>query len=255
LCLEVGDEACWGVYEAILRRYPEALNNPLLLAYHGLYNKELKDLPESILKSILRNLDSGMIYPTPATPYDATWDGVAAFGAIHAAEGWIAEQVGIELLFNFHSLELTLSAVVGFGGGVGAAATGDGSVVFVYNIGDNNLNYSGDFVSVGLAGAAGAGANVGYSITPRDIERRNFFNPEGAFSISVGCAAGVGGAFSYTKTDYIPVITTNLKTNEIAFVAWDYITDPNDVYNNGFVTGTYQRVYKNLEEYIDEYIE
>jgi RHS repeat-associated protein len=72
LCEEVADEACWSAYEAIQRRYPEALSNPLLPAAFGFPGKEIKELPENTLIGMLRYLKQQAGFDTQpfSSPYD-----------------------------------------------------------------------------------------------------------------------------------------------------------------------------------------
>jgi hypothetical protein len=52
------DEACWSLYEQLVRRYPEARHMQHLAGMHGYPGKQLHELPANVLMGILRNFDS-----------------------------------------------------------------------------------------------------------------------------------------------------------------------------------------------------
>ena len=166
--------------------------------------------------------------------------------AIHIAEGTRDTTVGLEYIYNRHSGEITLFLVAGFAGGVEAGATNDYSLVLIGNIDDDNLAYSGSFMSVSGRAANGMGGNIGYSWVPGDDP----FDPEKAYSETFGPSFGRGAGISYGLVEYIPIVTTTLnKTEEPVWHTYDYLYDPGHPYDNGFLTGGYDMLMKLIERY------
>jgi RHS repeat-associated protein len=270
LCEEwLPDEACWGIYEEIARRYPDALNNPLIPELHAYPGKELHELPAFVLGGVLRNLNinpnfySGYSGPPPSTPKLLRPDAVSVYASIHGAEAIIDGQTGIEVVYNLHSADLTLFVVVGFGGAAGADLTGQLQFMAIYNIGSKNLDYSGNFVGLGGQASAQFGLSGQYSITPRDARRLNIFTPEDAFSIGAGPTCGYGLSVNANVVEYIPIATTNLRTHKTTYHLTDYFYDspvpgkPEGQFDNGFITGLatedMPRYYRLLRDKIEEY--
>ena len=266
LCEEVGDEACWNLYEQIVRRYPEAKNK--IYFYNGQW-VSLDDLPWSTLCAFLQELDNaqpGYFTSNQLIQNNFTIrrpDAVGVYGSIHGADAIFSGQTGIEVIYNLHSADLTLFAVVGFGGSIGADLTGQLQFLAIYNIDGKNLDYSGNFVGLGGQASAEFGLGGQYSITPEDARELRIFTPKDAFSIGIGPVCGYGLSGGASVVEYIPVITTNIETHKTTYHLTDYFYDhpvpgnPEGQFNNGFITGLatedMPHYYRLIQDKIEEY--
>lgn len=126
---------------------------------------------------------------------------------------------------------------------MGADVTGQLQFLAIYNIGPKNLKYSGNFVGIGGQASAMLGLSGQYSLTPRDARRLNIFTPEEAFSIGVGPTCGYGLSGNANIVEYIPVVTTNMRTHKTTYHLTEYFYDhpvpgkPEGQFDNGFITG------------------
>lgn len=200
--------------------------------------------------------------PPPTTFGLPKPDAVGVYSSIHGAEGIFSGQTGIEVLYNLDSADLSLFAVIGFGREAGADLTGELLFMAVYNIGSNNLNYAGNFVGLGGRASAEFGLGGQYSITPSDVEMGRIFAPRDPFSIGIGPICGYGLSGGASLVEYIPVLTTNMKTHVSTYHLTNYFYDyptpgkPNGQFDNGFITGLVTEdiphFYRLIQEKIEE---
>ena len=255
-CAEIGDDACWSFAEYLYFKYYVSWDYLGLLTLSELRYLEQNEL--ELNATLLRSSPPNYIGDDP--PYvqlfgqyglaeESNWDGIAVFGAIKSAEVQFSNQAGFELLYNFRSYDWTLFAVIGFGGAAGGAATADGALVFVHNIGDDNLKYDGNFVSLTIGGAYGYGGSIGYALAPEDVKRGRFTKPQEAYSVSVGVACGVGGYISWGTVEYLPIYTVNNRTGRREF--HDYFLDTENKYDNGFVTEFFERLSGIITDFLE----
>ena len=248
LCAEFGDDGCWSVYEQIVHLCPECKDMKRPWPGPGGY-KYLHEENIYSLQGVLANVRNGW---RPTQP-QSNLDGISFYTAISPGTPGIQINgiAGLEYLYNFHTGDLTLFGVVGLSRGFGGGETVDITVNLVHNIGNNNLAYSGDFSAIKGNAAYGLGLAGGYSWVPN--ERYPLGRPGDPYAISLGCSVGAGASVTIEGTEYIPIITTNLKHPEMLpkYHLYEYLYDPRS--NNGVVTGFHKRVLEMLEELIPQY--
>jgi RHS repeat-associated protein len=143
---------------------------------------------------------------------------------------------GMEVVYNRHSHDMTVFAVVGAGGGVSVGESVDVMVTEIYNVGSSNLAYSGNAISGTASGAIYIGPAFGAS---RTAERsRNV-----PYTISKGIAFGIGGHANVSLIENIPIYSVNMDTGVITFHAGDYLYSPDYPVKNGWITGPYKAIY------------
>jgi RHS repeat-associated protein len=118
---------------------------------------------------------------------------------------------GFDLVYNNHSRDLTLFAIAGAQGTLGAEVSIKGQYNLIFNIGDDNLNYSGQFVFGNLTGANVLGFTGGGAYTPMQGGDNIFeyYQPnwQKAHSVGIGPAVGAGVAGTGGVVYYYPLFT------------------------------------------------
>ena len=128
---------------------------------------------------------------------------------------------------------------------MGKGKTLDDIVVsLVYNIGKDNLNYSGDFnaVNITVSGLYGLGLTGGHSWTPGDFGRH-----ERAYSNSLFAACGRGASITYSEMEYLPIYTVDWETGEKTYEAYQYLYHTGD----GTISNKFQEIEKRLQDVIN----
>ena len=170
--------------------------------------------------------------PAPLRP-----DGISIFfpfSAVNTTGESLAG--GIEILQNHHTGDVTAFLVVGASGaGIGAqklnlttpALIKPFLINDVFQIGDNNLNYSGTFVAIEGTGTYVVGATAAYAYTPQKKGTFTYWlqNNEASYSSGLGPAGGMGGGASLSIVEYIPLLT--YREGRVVLEAGSYLFDAN----------------------------
>jgi hypothetical protein len=243
LCEEIADEACWGLYEQIVRRFPETRNK--LYFYRGKW-VHLAELPWSRLQKYASELNNAspdyftsnqkvmqnLIPPTP--------DGVSVYLSVDPLDTPALNGTGgIEFLFNGKSGETTAFAVVGIAGTLGGGVKACVQINQVYKIDNDNRKYAGKFAFWNIAGSGPVGGVYGRAWTPNNRYKwpLNYVisDPAAAHSRGVGPAIGYGASLSVGVVEYIPLATYNHQTGQFRYdVGW-YLLEYEDKWYVGNV--------------------
>ncbi len=190
-CEETGDEACWGVYEQIIEACPECAT---LTRAGRLADRRLDQESIFYLRHILRSVQSGW---TPSGPKPFV-SGVSLNGGLlrHGI-------IGAEKLTNPRNGKTTYFVYAGQGMGIGgggsmALYTGD-----VEGLEDDNLAYSGNFVTTYVTAAEVLGATTTYAYALTD----NPLQPEQPHVFAAGAVVGEQVDAGVTLTEYVPILT------------------------------------------------
>ncbi len=233
LCEEIGDDACWSYAEYMYYKYNVDWEYVGELTINQM---KLLEQQRMVFQRAYppRYIGDDSKYGPPATgsitlpPSTRPLpDGISVFANV-PLEPWrqyqsisVGPVVGVEYLYNFHTTKATVFLVLG-----GSARASSGTVVdnalvsLVYNIGEDNLNYSGNFRSLSgsASGYYGVGATIGHAWTPGD-----FGIYDRAYSNSFMLACGKGAGITYSETEYIPLYTVNWNTGKVTYHAYEYL--------------------------------
>jgi hypothetical protein len=163
-------------------------------------------------------------YPEP--------DGISLYLSVDPVEAPpVSGTGGFEILFNRTTGDITVFGIIGGKATVGASLSQRGMLNEVYNIGNDNLNYAGLFVSGSVTGACEVGLTGGAAYTPLQNDGNNFIeywlpDPEGAYSVGIGGAGGVGLSGSAGPVEYIPLITLS-RGDKVKYEAGWYLFESN----------------------------
>ncbi len=143
---------------------------------------------------------------------------------------------GLEVVYNRHSHDLTIFAVVGVGGGASVGEAIDVMLTKIYNVGSSNLAYSGDAISGTASGAIYIGPAFGASHAATIAQNV-------PYTSSKGFALGIGAHANASFIENIPIYSVNIDTGVRTLHASDYLYSLNYPVKNGWVTGAYKATY------------
>ena len=143
---------------------------------------------------------------------------------------------GLEVVYNRHSHDLTIFAVVGVGGGASVGEAIDVMLTKIYNVGSSNLAYSGDAISGTASGAIYIGPAFGASHAATIAQNV-------PYTSSKGFALGIGAHANASFIGNIPIYSVNIDTGVRTLHASDYLYSLNYPVKNGWVTGAYKSTY------------
>ena len=179
-------------------------------------------------------------------------DGISIFGSIPSdvvlqrGPVSVGPTLALEVLYNFHNADTTLFVVLGTNIKISSGTVfDDGAISLVYNIGDDNLQYSGDFHAINgsISGLKGLGLTGGHAWSPEDF---GIYNE--AYSKSLMLSCGKGASIQYNETEYLPVITVK-GNGEIKYELYDYLWFTGE----GQISSKFHQLREALEYAVDTY--
>ena len=172
-------------------------------------------------------------------------DGYSVYAQISpSTQGLEANTVaGFEVIYNRNSHDLSLFVVLGAGGGASIGESIDVMITEVYNIGDDNLAYSGNAVSVtgGAAYYLGPAKGAGFTSS---------LEPNTPYTNSNGLSIGIGAHSNISLIENIPIYSVNLNSGSWTFHAYDYLYNNDFPVQNGWVTSPLQQLSTTLQGWL-----